>query len=124
MGILPHFTSGLSLIKYINNHPEQFDYPKLAWGLGFINTINTIIFEYCNFLVLFTRGAIIWTIGTYIAVGIIINFNKMHLNMLLIDRGSVLNELFDEVNQPWILRKSRNIEWKDRSTFFKFGRFF
>lgn len=88
--ICTYFVGGMTIMKFVTNHPEEFDQPEVSYLLGTFQVINCLIFEVCNVFILFSRNNVYFTLGCYITVGLILNLSKMYLMVMYSDRSNLL----------------------------------
>lgn len=79
INIYPEFASGMQIMKYVNNHPFNFDRPRLAFVLGFIQMVFAFIFEFCNIIILFSRATVFQTIASFVTLDVLFRLQTMYL---------------------------------------------
>ena len=123
LNIYPEFSSGMGIMKYVNNHPHLFDMDMLAYSLGSTQFVFAIIYEICNITVLFSRITVYFTIGSYITLEILFLMQKMYFNKnIMMDRSNYLKDVLLDQNAPKITWRDCNNKFQDRSFFHKFAR--
>ena len=87
-------------MKYVNNHPNRFDFKNTAYMLGFVQSTFSIIFFVFNSIILFTRANVYFTMISYVTVSIIVDMASFYYQVLSDDRGNALKEVFLEEHAP------------------------
>ena len=78
LNIYPHFNKGMQTMKFVNNHPDEFDSEFWPYMLGFAQVVYSFIFEAMNIAILYSRSNIYLTIGSYVTVSIVVDLQAMY----------------------------------------------
>ena len=123
LSIYSEYSSGMNIMKFVNNHPHSFDMDKLAFALGAVQFLFAIVYELCNIIVLFSRVTVYFAISSYVALEILFLMQKMYFNKnILGDRLNLLKDVMLDCNAPRITQRSFNTFFKERSMFHKVAR--
>ena len=66
------YSNSMAIMKYVNNHPYKFDQETIAFILGFVMLVFSMIFESINIVMMFSRKDVYKTIGTYFTLKVLI----------------------------------------------------
>jgi len=112
VNIFPEFASGMSIMKYVNNHPFNFDMDKLAFTLGFLQMVFAFVFELCNIIILFSRINVFLTIASFVTLDVLFRLQTMYLNnSIMLDRQNCLKDIMLDENAPKITMRDYKIRF-------------
>jgi len=117
LNIYHQYSNSMNIMKYVNNHPYKFDQDSIAFGLGVILLMFSMIFEVCNMVVLFSRSTVYFTIGAYITLEVLICLQTFYYKFVIAGDANHnrLKDVYNDENQPKITRWNRTIDFNKRS---------
>ena len=102
----------MSIMKYVNNHPFNFDMDKLAFTLGFLQMVFAFVFELCNIIILFSRINVFLTIASFVTLDVLFRLQTMYLNnSIMLDRQNCLKDIMLDENAPKITMRDYKIRF-------------
>jgi len=124
LNILPVLSSGFGIMKYVCNHPDNFDYYMICYTLGFIQLVFSLLFEGLNVIILFSKASVYFTLGCYFTLSILIYLQKMYYSTKIAgNRHEVLQAVYLEENTPHVTWRDHKDTWASRSFLNKLLRF-
>jgi len=115
LNIYPVLNCGFRIMKFVNNHPHLFDQDLLCFLLGLIMLLFSVVFEFLNIVLLFSKASVYLTLGSYFALSIIIYLQKMYYDTVIQgDASNVLSQVFDKENLPKITWRNSKNNFSDR----------
>lgn len=120
VAIFPLFMNGMSIMKFVNNHPSRFDFQNTAFWLGAAQIIASYAFEIMNALILFTRDNVYFTIINAVTVDVIANFGMFYYQSIKHDHNNVLFDVFLNDHKPRVINHRRDMKFSDRNCNQKF----
>ena len=58
LSLTPYFVSSLDLMKFVTNHPKQFDQAPIVFFIGFVYFLIALLFEMINTVILVSELSI------------------------------------------------------------------
>jgi Flp pilus assembly protein protease CpaA len=116
LNILPVLSSGFGIMKYVANHPGNFDFYWICYTLGFIQLAFSMLFEVLNVIQLFYKGSVYYSLGCYFSMSILIYLQKMYYSTKIAgNRHEVLQAMYLEENTPQVVWRDSKNTWASRS---------
>lgn len=126
-GIALHFilysqiNQGMKLMKFVNQYPERFSDPLLAYMVAFLNNIINLSSEFLNIYMLFFQQKVDYTIAYFFGLAIIVELPKFFAKSLLEDKIAAI--IFEKTKNIHLNKKGSSINfWTDRNLTNKIGR--
>ena len=95
MSILPWFESGLSIMKYVSNHPNKFDYQWACYFIGFVQVCYALIFSIFNAIMLYDRDTVFFVLISYLTISILVTAPELYYDALVRDSTNAQFEVFE-----------------------------
>ena len=113
--LTPFFTNGFSIMKYVHNHPKNFDFPIVVYFLGWGQVVCAIMAEIVNIIILINRDTVYLCIAIFVALTALIELQWMYFDtMISLDQDNILLEVFDADCCPKITNRSKDTKFSDR----------
>ena len=117
------FKNGLYIMKFVNNHPEEFESPQICFMLGFLQFFGSVLLEFINMIILFTKATVFLTITAYGTQYAVITLMQVYFAEIInIDRTFKLREIMDDKNAPEVTWRNKDHKFKDRNCLQKINR--
>lgn len=123
MWLYPIISQSMTLMKFTNNHPEQFEKPNVAFLIVCCSLFINVAAEILNLYMLLYQHSVEHCIIHFVALEIIVEIPHIYAESLVDD--NIKARVFGHTHELTVTNKGRDINfWSDRSVFNKIGRFF
>ena len=92
-------TAGISMMKYVVNHFDNFTNPYPPFFLGLLQTIISFIVEMNVMIILSSMDDVLGVINKYVSLAAIVNVPRFYYNSLRDNKITCCNELKLEVTK-------------------------
>ena len=100
LSILPWFESGLSIMKYVSNHPTKFDNQWACFFIGFVQCCYAFIFSVFNSIMLYDRDTVYFVLISYMTITILVTAPELYYKALVRDSTNAQFEVFEQDQLP------------------------
>lgn len=114
LGISNLFNESTIALKFISNHPDKFDNGLLTYGIAFTQLLASVLFEFINISILYSRDSVYQTIILYINVELLTRFQQLYYNTVKDSPSYPSNSIFEKENSFKIVRRSKDIPFAKR----------
>ena len=120
--LCPHVGRSMTLMKFVNNHPEQFFNPKIAFCMTYASFWVNIFAEVINIYMLTYQHNVEHCIIHFVALEVIVEIP--HILMGSMTNDMLKQRIFKQYHNLKITNHGRDIKFSDRELWNKFGRIF
>ena len=113
--ICPWFDRSLTIMKYVSNHPNQFDMPWLAFSIGLFEFLLLPIYLVVNSLGFMHRENPHFVIWTYLSVAILADFPALYYQAMVREPNSIQQVVFNPENAPRVKWFNCDHQFSERS---------
>jgi len=114
MELIEDVKQGLSMIKYLNTHPEEFSNTTIPFLCGLMQCTGGLGAEALNLFMLATRESVVLCITFFVAFHVLADIDKIYAEAICDF------ELLEAIEEPLVYqRRPKEIKFGDRTLKFK-----
>ena len=101
--IYAYITNGLNIMKFVNNHPQDFNLPAFCYLMGAFQVLICLHMEFMNILILYSKTDESEVVECYVTQLAVISMSGLYFaEVVNTDRALILRNILDEENAPLI----------------------